>query len=52
MARPNTAMYDTLLGRTYAEIGSDARSNHKCQGMGGPPPLPGVGGGRGGGGGA
>ena len=23
-----------LLGRTYAEIGSDARSNHKCQGDG------------------
>ena len=25
--------YDTLLGRTYAEIGSHARSMHKCQGM-------------------
>ena len=36
--------YDALLGRTYAEIGTDARSNHKCQGMGGLPPLPGVGG--------
>jgi LmbE family N-acetylglucosaminyl deacetylase len=45
----NTAMYDTLLGRTYAEIGSDARSNHKCQGTGGLPPLPGIAGGRGGG---
>ena len=44
----NTAAYDPLLGRTYAEIGSDARSNHKCQGMGGLPPLPGIGGGRGG----
>ena len=44
----NTAAYDSLLGRTYAEIGSDARSNHKCQGMGGLPPLPGAGGGRGG----
>jgi hypothetical protein len=44
----NTAMYDQLLGRTYAEIGSDARSNHKCQGMSGLPPLPGTGGGRGG----
>src|SRR5438477_6767806 len=28
----NTQMYDSLLGRTYAEIGSDARSYHKCQG--------------------
>jgi hypothetical protein len=48
----NTAAYDPLLGRTYAEIGNDARSNHKCQGMGGLPPLPGAGGGRGGRGGA
>ena len=44
----DTPHYDPLLGRTYAEIGSDARSNHKCQGMGGLPPLPGLGGGRGG----
>ena len=49
LARVNTATYDPLLGRTYAEIGSDARSNHKCQGTGGLPPLPGVAGGRGGG---
>ena len=48
LARVDTAHYDPLLGRTYAEIGSDARSNHKCQGMGGLPPLPGLGGGRGG----
>src|SRR5260370_20361384 len=41
-------MYDQLFGRTYAEIGSDARSNHKCQGMSGLPPLPGITGGRGG----
>ena len=34
--------YDELLGRTYAEIASDAHSNHKCQGVGG------LGGGRGG----
>jgi LmbE family N-acetylglucosaminyl deacetylase len=27
------AGYDMLLGRTYAEIGSHARSMHKCQGM-------------------
>ncbi len=26
-------VYDPLLGQTYAEIGSQARSNHKCQGM-------------------
>jgi LmbE family N-acetylglucosaminyl deacetylase len=48
----NTAMYDPLLGRTYAEIGTDARSNHKCQGTSGLPPLPGIAGGRGGGRGA
>ena len=30
----NTAAYDPLLGRTYAEIGTDARASHKCQGMG------------------
>ena len=29
----NLAHYDALLGRTYAEIGSHARSMHKCQGM-------------------
>jgi hypothetical protein len=57
----NTAAYDPLLGRTYAEIGTDARASHKCQGMGvGAGPLPGAaaqagrggasgGGGRGGG---
>jgi LmbE family N-acetylglucosaminyl deacetylase len=55
-ARPNvklapvaTNSYDTLLGRTYAEIGTDARSNHKCQGMTGLPALPGFAAGRGGG---
>jgi LmbE family N-acetylglucosaminyl deacetylase len=26
-------VYDPLLGQTYAEIGLQARSNHKCQGM-------------------
>lgn len=25
--------FDPLLGRTYAELGSEARSMHKCQGM-------------------
>jgi LmbE family N-acetylglucosaminyl deacetylase len=49
LARVNTAMYDPLLGRTYTDIGTDARSNHKCQGTSGLPPLPGVAGGRGGG---
>jgi LmbE family N-acetylglucosaminyl deacetylase len=29
----NLAAYDPLLGKTYAEIGSEARSMHKCQGM-------------------
>jgi LmbE family N-acetylglucosaminyl deacetylase len=29
----NLAAYDPLLGRTYAEIGTEARSMHKCQGM-------------------
>ncbi len=28
----NAGIYDTLLGRTYSEIGTDARSSHKCQG--------------------
>ena len=37
----STDAYDPLLGRTYAEIGSDAHSYHKCQGVGG------LGGGRG-----
>src|SRR5207253_7238639 len=51
VARVNTGAYDALLGRTYAEIGSDAHSNHKCQGTGGLPGIPGVQqGGRGGGG--
>jgi LmbE family N-acetylglucosaminyl deacetylase len=50
LATVNTAIVDSLLGRTYAEIGSDARSSHKCQGTNGLPPLPGVANGRGGGG--
>src|SRR5215218_5486991 len=29
----NLAVYDPLLGRTYNEIGTEARSMHKCQGM-------------------
>lgn len=34
--------YDPLLGRTYAEIGGEARSMHKCQGMSQLLPLPAV----------
>jgi LmbE family N-acetylglucosaminyl deacetylase len=33
--------YDPLLGRTWAEIGSEARSMHKCQGFGQLLALPG-----------
>jgi hypothetical protein len=51
VTRVNTAKYDELLGRTYAEIGADAHSNHKCQGTSGLPALPGFTTGRGGGGG-
>ena len=42
----NTGSYDPLLGRTYADISADARSYHKCQGVGGI--GAGFGGGRGG----
>ena len=31
--RINLAVYDRLLGKTYFEIGTEARSMHKCQGM-------------------
>ncbi len=31
--RINLSVYDPLLGKTYAEIGTEARSMHKCQGM-------------------
>ena len=34
-------VYDSLLGRTYAEIGSEARAMHKCQGFGQLLALPG-----------
>src|SRR5262245_27744837 len=34
IARINAGIYDQLLGKTYAEIGTEARSMHKCQGMG------------------
>jgi LmbE family N-acetylglucosaminyl deacetylase len=32
--RIDSGIYDRLLGKTYAEIGAEARSMHKCQGMG------------------
>ena len=34
LTRVNSGGYDRLLGKTYAEIGTEARSMHKCQGMG------------------
>jgi len=34
ITRISSGAYDPLLGKTYAEIGSEARSMHKCQGMG------------------
>ena len=34
ITRINSSGYDPLLGKTYDEIGSEARSMHKCQGMG------------------
>ena len=33
LARINLAVYDPLLGKTYAEIGAESRSMHKSQGM-------------------
>jgi LmbE family N-acetylglucosaminyl deacetylase len=50
LTRPNVSAYDPLLGRTYAEIGADGHSFHKCQGTSGLPALPGFAGGRSGGG--
>lgn len=41
LCRVDSNIYDPLLARTYAELSADARSNHKCQGMGGVPALPG-----------
>ena len=33
VCRVELSLYDSLLGRTYAEIGTEARSMHKCQGQ-------------------
>ena len=52
LCRVDSSIFDSLLSRTYADISADARSNHKCQGMGGVPAVPGFAGGRGGRGGA
>jgi LmbE family N-acetylglucosaminyl deacetylase len=38
-------VFDPILGRTYNEIGGEARSQHKCQGMSQLLPLPAGGGG-------
>ena len=45
LVRIATDVYDPLLGRTWSEIGSLARSQHKCQGMAQLLFLPGGGGG-------
>jgi LmbE family N-acetylglucosaminyl deacetylase len=37
----DTEVFDPLLGRTYAQIGAEARSFHKCQGTDQIIPLPG-----------
>ena len=41
VTRVNSGVYDPLLGKTYNEIGTEARSMHKCQGMGQLLSLPG-----------
>ena len=33
VCRVDLALYDSLLGRTFSEIGTEARSMHKCQGQ-------------------
>jgi LmbE family N-acetylglucosaminyl deacetylase len=33
VTRISTSVYDSLLGKTYSDIGTEARSMHKCQGM-------------------
>lgn len=34
VVRRETEVWDPLLGRTYADLGQEARSAHRCQGMG------------------
>src|SRR5207244_6966649 len=33
VCRVDLAGYDSMLGKTYSEIGTEARSMHKCQGQ-------------------
>lgn len=33
VVRMNTGVYDPVLGRTYAQMGAEARSMHRCQSM-------------------
>ena len=33
LTRISSSVYDPLLGKTYSDIGTEARSMHKCQGM-------------------
>ncbi|MGH9336183.1 MAG: PIG-L family deacetylase, partial [Vicinamibacteria bacterium] len=33
LVRVDTGVYDPILGRSYLQMGSEARSSHKCQGM-------------------
>jgi LmbE family N-acetylglucosaminyl deacetylase len=42
LLRTSTSEFDPLLGRTYAELGLEARSMHKCQGTSQLLMLPGV----------
>jgi len=42
LCRIDTSIFDTLLGKTYVELGSEARSMHMCQGMAQLLALPGV----------
>lgn len=41
LVRIDTGVYDPILGRTYHQMGAEARSNHKCQGTGQLQALPG-----------
>jgi LmbE family N-acetylglucosaminyl deacetylase len=40
LAFTQSEAYDPVLGRTYAEVGAEGRSMHKCQGMSQLLPLP------------
>ncbi|HSF16673.1 MAG TPA: PIG-L family deacetylase [Vicinamibacteria bacterium] len=34
LVRMDTGIYDPILGRSYYQMGAEARANHRCQGMG------------------